>query len=286
MAAFASVGSNVFILGERTLQQISPTDDYGNMPVNYVGKQVENEIASLPAKTKMRFNPELNQLWFVTGSQWVLVFDCNTIRKYEHILADNTIAETRDIGSFIWENSYDPVTQLNEYDLTLYIRDEGEGDDARYRRFTETHLQKAYSVEELFAKAAEALCRGGVRVLEVTLDHAEPGCAGRAGDDCGGSPEGFQRGDLTEKRTRAEVGQFLLLVRLVADEYADSARENLIESISFFPFAEDDGICRTGLDCHIRSTFQMIRIMKVSDVPAGNFTTWRNRTSSGNSAIQ
>lgn len=77
-AAFASVGSNVFILGERTLQQISPTDDYGNMPVNYVGNQVENEIAGLPASTKMRFNTDLNQLWFVTGSQWVLVFDCNT----------------------------------------------------------------------------------------------------------------------------------------------------------------------------------------------------------------
>lgn len=86
----------------------------------------------------------------------IFVFDCNTIRKYEHILAENTIAETRDIGSFIWENSYDPVTQLNEYDLTLYIRDEGEGDDARYRRFTETHLQKAYSVEELKSAATEA----------------------------------------------------------------------------------------------------------------------------------
>ena len=77
-AAFASIGSNVFILGERTLQAISPTDDNGNMPVNLVGKQVENEIASLPAATKMRFNTDLNQLWFVTGSQWVLVFDCNT----------------------------------------------------------------------------------------------------------------------------------------------------------------------------------------------------------------
>ena len=77
-AAFASIGSNVFILGERTLQQISPTDDYGNMPVTYVGKQVENEISNLPARTKIRFNPELNQLWFITGSQWVLVLDCNT----------------------------------------------------------------------------------------------------------------------------------------------------------------------------------------------------------------
>ena len=64
----------------------------------------------------------------------IFVFDCNTIRKYEHILAENTIAETRDIGSFIWENSYDTDTRINEYDLTLFIRDEGEGEEARFGR--------------------------------------------------------------------------------------------------------------------------------------------------------
>ena len=90
-AAFASIGSNVVILGERTLQQISPTDDYGNMPVTYIGKQVENEIASLPAKTKIRFNPELNQLWFVTGSQWVLVLDCNTSTFFQRYFNSDVV---------------------------------------------------------------------------------------------------------------------------------------------------------------------------------------------------
>ena len=86
----------------------------------------------------------------------IFVFDCNTVRKYEQILADNTIAENREIGSFIWENSYDADTRINEYDLTLFIRGEGEGEEARFRRFTETHLQRAFTVEELKSAAAEA----------------------------------------------------------------------------------------------------------------------------------
>ncbi len=97
----------------------------------------------------------------------VFVFDCNTVYKYEKILAENTIAETRDIGSFIWENSYDPVTKINEYDLTLYIREGGQEErpaarlvrddsQARFRRFSETHMQRAFSVPELKAAAVKA----------------------------------------------------------------------------------------------------------------------------------
>ncbi|MCD7883058.1 MAG: methyltransferase domain-containing protein, partial [Lachnospiraceae bacterium] len=51
----------------------------------------------------------------------VFIFDLNTLYKYEEILSENVFAENREEGSFIWENWYDPKTQINEYDLTLYI---------------------------------------------------------------------------------------------------------------------------------------------------------------------
>ena len=101
----------------------------------------------------------------------VFVFDCNTVHKYETVLAENTIAENRSIGSFIWENSYDPESRINEYDLTLYIRDdqvdapadENKGAartsnqmEPRFRRFAETHFQRAFTQEELKAAAREA----------------------------------------------------------------------------------------------------------------------------------
>jgi SAM-dependent methyltransferase len=86
----------------------------------------------------------------------IFIFDCNTVRKYETVLADNTIAETRESGSFIWENSYDPETHLNEYDLTLYVRDDEEKEKERFIRMTETHIQRAFSLDELKSAARKA----------------------------------------------------------------------------------------------------------------------------------
>lgn len=88
----------------------------------------------------------------------IFVFDCNTVHKYETLLADNTIAENREIGSFIWENSYEPETRINEYDLTLFIRQEetGKGQEPLFRRFQETHFQRAYPLEDLKRAASQA----------------------------------------------------------------------------------------------------------------------------------
>ena len=82
----------------------------------------------------------------------VFIFDLNTPYKYETLLADNTFAEVRDESSFIWENFYDRQERINEYDLTLFIRESKKG---LYRRYTETHFQRAYSLAEV-REAAEA----------------------------------------------------------------------------------------------------------------------------------
>ena len=82
----------------------------------------------------------------------LFLFDCNTIYKYEALLADNTFAENRDEGSFIWENYYDTETGINQYDLTLYI---GSG-DGTYERFEETHLQRSFSLEVIRRLLQEA----------------------------------------------------------------------------------------------------------------------------------
>ena len=82
----------------------------------------------------------------------VILFDMNTVYKYETVLGEVTIAENREEGSFIWENYYDPAEQVNEYDLTIYRKEE----DGRYSRFEETHFQRAYETErilELLSKA-------------------------------------------------------------------------------------------------------------------------------------
>ena len=79
------------------------------------------------------------------------IFDLNTEYKYRELLADNTFAEAREESSFIWDNFYDESSGINEYDLTLFIR-EGQ----LYRKYEETHFQKAYSLDEVKRAALEA----------------------------------------------------------------------------------------------------------------------------------
>ena len=82
----------------------------------------------------------------------VFIFDMNTVYKYEQLLGDNTIAENRDDCSFIWDNDYDKDTMINEYDLALFIREE----DDLYRKYEETHFQKAYDLETVKQAIVEA----------------------------------------------------------------------------------------------------------------------------------
>lgn len=74
----------------------------------------------------------------------LFIFDLNTEFKYSNI-GECVIAENREEGSFIWENMYYPEEQINEYDLTLFIKDE----DGKYDKYEETHIQRAYSLERI-----------------------------------------------------------------------------------------------------------------------------------------
>ncbi len=82
----------------------------------------------------------------------LFVFDMNTPYKYRELMADNTIAETREEGSFIWENYFDEEEQINEYDLTLYIKEE----DGRFQRFMESHYQRCYDLDTIQRLLGEA----------------------------------------------------------------------------------------------------------------------------------
>lgn len=75
----------------------------------------------------------------------VFIFDFNTVYKYSEVIGDATIAENREDCSFIWENYYSSEDHLNEYDVTIFTREK----DDLFRRFTETHVQRGYTLEEM-----------------------------------------------------------------------------------------------------------------------------------------
>ncbi len=96
----------------------------------------------------------------------ILIFDINTVYKYEEILGERTIAENREDGSFIWENSYDPKSRINVYELALFLPRE----DGLYEKEEEVHYQRAYTAECV----KELLLEAGMELLAVydayTLD--------------------------------------------------------------------------------------------------------------------
>lgn len=83
----------------------------------------------------------------------VFVFDMNAPEKYTDVLADNVFAENREDTSFIWENTFDDETSINEYALTLFILDEESG---LYEKSEEFHYQRAYTRDEIKSLLNEA----------------------------------------------------------------------------------------------------------------------------------
>lgn len=75
----------------------------------------------------------------------IFIFDLNTLYKYSNIMGDTVIAENRDNCSFIWENYYYEAERINEYDLSIFIKEK----DNLYRKYEETHLQRAYELTEI-----------------------------------------------------------------------------------------------------------------------------------------
>lgn len=90
--------------------------------------------------------------------QGLFIFDFNTDYKYREVIGDTTIAENREDCSFIWDNFYDEESRINEYDLTIFVKDKENGEDGEqlFRRFQEIHLQRGYELQEMLHFVEEA----------------------------------------------------------------------------------------------------------------------------------
>ena len=105
----------------------------------------------------------------------IFIFDFNTVHKYRDVMGDCTIAEDRGECSFIWDNYYYEDERINEYDLTLFIREPGHEPEELYRKYRETHYQRGYTLEEIKGLLKEA----GL----IFLDARDMDTEGAAADD-------------------------------------------------------------------------------------------------------
>ena len=71
---------------------------------------------------------ELEQVFRLVNNyldpEGIFIFDFNTEYKYKEILGEQTIAEDREDCSFIWDNYYYEDESMNEYELTLFIKEQ------------------------------------------------------------------------------------------------------------------------------------------------------------------
>lgn len=74
----------------------------------------------------------------------LFAFDLNSKYKIEKILSEKTFAYPGDEVSYIWENYYNKKTEIICFELSFFIKDNG-----NYKRFNETHRQKAYSIDHI-----------------------------------------------------------------------------------------------------------------------------------------
>lgn len=81
----------------------------------------------------------------------LLLFDISSRHKLENVLDCNTFAEDDGERAYIWKNCYDPESKLISMELSFYEK-QGE----LYRRFEESHIQRAHEEKELLSAMEKA----------------------------------------------------------------------------------------------------------------------------------
>ena len=80
-----------------------------------------------------------------------LAFDISSRYKLEETMGEAFFGEERDDVAYLWANSLDKEKHIVTMDITFFAREE----EDIYRRFTEKHVQRAHSAEEIAALLAE-----------------------------------------------------------------------------------------------------------------------------------
>lgn len=146
------------MLAEAIEKNMESDSDTGEKPVLYLCQDMREfelygtvrAVVSVCDSMNYILEPEeLLQVFRLVNNyldpEGIFIFDLNTRYKYEKILGEQTIGETREDHCFIWDNYYDEASRVNEYILNLFIR----GNDGRYDRYEEVHYQRAYDLDEI-----------------------------------------------------------------------------------------------------------------------------------------
>ncbi len=74
----------------------------------------------------------------------VFIFDMNTEYNFINNFGDNIYKDEVDNVFYVWENFYNGEEKLNYYNIDFFLKE-----NSLYRRFSEEHIEKSYSVNEI-----------------------------------------------------------------------------------------------------------------------------------------
>ena len=125
-------------------QDIREFELYGTVDAIICTLDVLNYITE-PEDLKHVFSLIKNYL----NSDGIFIFDINTEYKLKNVLGNNTFVYEENGIFYTWENEYDKNIS------TQYLTFFAETQDGLYERFDETHVQRAYTTEEIKEKLTE-----------------------------------------------------------------------------------------------------------------------------------
>lgn len=74
--------NNAVVVGRTSVQAIGVTDSYGDMQAMNIASKVYGDIAALPEQVKLRYIPQLNQIWVLHKNKEFLFYDANVNNWY------------------------------------------------------------------------------------------------------------------------------------------------------------------------------------------------------------
>ncbi|TJY43484.1 class I SAM-dependent methyltransferase [Cohnella pontilimi] len=87
----------------------------------------------------------------------LFVFDVHAPRQLERYAEEQPFVYDEKDVAYLWTSDYDPVGRVIRHDLTFFVRDESSPPfSGLYRRFEESHAQRAYDPDWLAAQLAAA----------------------------------------------------------------------------------------------------------------------------------
>lgn len=75
----------------------------------------------------------------------IFIFDISSYYKLSKVIGNNMYGENRENVAYMWQNYFDDYENLVEMDLAFFVK----GEDGRFDKFEENHLQRAYKNEEI-----------------------------------------------------------------------------------------------------------------------------------------